>query len=160
MLEVIGDALDRAKRPAFVIGAAVDRDQAWSAVVQLAERHQAAVWMAPMSGRCGFPENHPLFAGFLPALREKIVGLLGGHDLVFAVGAPAFTYHAESSGSHLPDGAGLVQLIDDPQIAAWVPVGTSAVGGVRLGLLDLLARPVPPAARLRTPPAPRPAPPL
>ena len=24
--------------------------------------------------RCGFPEDHPLFAGFLPAMREKIVG--------------------------------------------------------------------------------------
>ena len=160
VLNAIGDALDRARRPALVIGAAVDRDQAWNAVVQLAERHQAAVWVAPMSGRCGFPENHPLFAGFLPAMREKIVGLLGGHDLVFAIGAPAFTYHVEGSGPHLPDGAELVQLIDDPQIAAWAPVGTSAVGGVRLGLLDLLARPVPPAAGLRTPPTPRPAPPL
>lgn len=159
VLDKIGQALDQALRPALVIGAAVDRDQAWDAVVALAERHQAAVWVAPMSGRCGFPEKHPLFAGFLPAMREKMVGLLTGHDVVFAVGAPAFTYHVEGSGPHLPAGAELVQLIDDPQIAAWAPVGTSAVGGVRLGLLDLLARPVPPAAVRRTPPAPRPAPP-
>ena len=35
-----------------------------------------------MSGRCSFPEDHPLFAGFLPAMRERIVEKLAGHDLV------------------------------------------------------------------------------
>ncbi len=36
-----------------------------------------------------------------------------------------------------------MQLIDDPNIAAWTPQGTSAVGSIRLGVLDLLARPMP-----------------
>ena len=155
VLGLIGDALDQARCPAFVVGAAVDRDQAWDAVLQLAERHNAAVWVAPMSGRCSFPENHHLFAGFLPAMREKIVALLAGQDLIFALGAPAFTYHVEGAGPHLPAGAALVQLIDDPQIAAWAPTGTSAVGGIRLGVQDLLARPVPPSAAQRTLPKPR-----
>ncbi|MFZ2388374.1 MAG: benzoylformate decarboxylase, partial [Polaromonas sp.] len=149
VLAAIGDALDAARRPAFVVGAAVDRDQAWDDVVRLAERHNAAVWVAPMSGRCSFPEDHRLFAGFLPAMREKIVALLAGHDLIFALGAAAFTYHVEGTGPHLPAGAELVQLIEDPNIAAWAPEGTSAVGGVRLGVQDLLARPVPPALTLR-----------
>ena len=68
-------------RPAFVVGAAVDRDGAWDDVVRLAERHHAAVWVAPMSGRCSFPEDHALFAGFLPPMREKIVDLLAAHDV-------------------------------------------------------------------------------
>ena len=143
LLGAIGDALDAAARPAFVVGAAVDRDGAWDAMRALAERHRARVYVAPMSGRSGFAEDHPLFAGFLPAMREKIVALLGGHDLVFALGAPAFTYHVEGFGPHLPDGAALVQLTDDPQTAAWAPVGTSAVGSIRLGVEDLLARAVP-----------------
>ena len=155
LLGAIGDALDAARRPAFVVGAAVDRDGAWDDVVQLAERHNAAVWVAPMSGRCGFPENHRLFAGFLPAMREKIVALLAGHDLVFALGAAAFTYHVEGAGPHLPAGARLVQLIEDPAIAAWAPEGTSVVGGIRLGVQDLLARPVPPALADREAPRPR-----
>ena len=159
VLGLIGDALDQARRPAFVVGAAVDRDQAWDKVLQLAERHNAAVWVAPMSGRCSFPEDHRLFAGFLPAMREKIVALLAGQDLIFALGAPAFTYHVEGAGPHLPAGAELVQLIDDPQIAAWAPTGTSAVGGIRLGVQDLLARPVPPSVAQRTPPKPRAPPP-
>jgi benzoylformate decarboxylase len=96
-----------------------------------------------MAGRCGFPEDHRLFAGFLPPMREKIVGLLEGQDLIFAIGAPAFTYHVEGAGPHIPVGAKLVQLIDDPNIAAWTPVGVAAVSSIRLGLIDLLARPAP-----------------
>jgi benzoylformate decarboxylase len=126
-------------------------------VVQLAERHNAAVFVAPMTGRGAFPEDHRLFAGFLPASRERIVALLAGHDLVFALGAAAFTYHVEGFGPHVPPGAQVVQLIDDPQIAAWAPTGTAAVGSIRLGVLDLLARPAPPARPLPPPrpPAPR-----
>ena len=127
----------------------IDRDDGWDAVVELAERHNARVWGAPMAGRCGFPEDHRLFAGFLPPMREKIVSLLAGHDLIFAIGAPAFTYHVEGAGPHVPAGAKLCQLIDDPNIAAWTPVGVAAIGSIRLGVLDLLARPAP---------APRPAP--
>lgn len=152
VLGAIGDALDVAERPVFVVGAAVDRDGAWDDVVALAERHNAAVWIAPMSGRCGFPQDHRLFMGLLPAMREKIVALLGGHDLVFALGAAAFTYHVEGLGPHVPAGAQLVQLIEDPGTAAWTPEGTSAVGGVRLGVQDLLARPAP---RKRPAPPPR-----
>jgi len=114
------------------------------------------VWVAPMSGRCSFPEDHALFAGFLPPMREKIVSLLAGHDVIFALGAAAFTYHVEGSGPHLPVGTRLVQLIDDPNIAAWTPRGTSAVGSIRLGVVDLLAR-EPPQPRER--PAPRREPP-
>jgi benzoylformate decarboxylase len=155
VLSAIGDALDRSKRPAFVVGAAVDRDRAWHEVVRLAERHNARVWVAPMSGRCSFPEDHPLFAGFLPPIREKLVQLLAGHDLVFALGAAAFTYHVEGFGPHFPPDAALVQLIDDPNVAAWAPAGTSAVGSIRLGVLDLLAREAP-RSRERPPTRARP----
>jgi benzoylformate decarboxylase len=156
LLAQIGDALDRCRQPAFVVGAGVDRDGAWEETVQLAERHGARVYTAPMSGRCGFPEDHRLFAGFLPAMRERIVDRLTGHDLIVAIGAPAFTYHIEGRGPYLPDGATLVQLTDDPQIAAWSPTGTSVFCSIRLGLLDLLDRPAPPARPL---PVAREAPP-
>ena len=141
LLAELGRLLDAAERPAFVVGAAVDRDGAWNALLALSERHRARVFVAPMSGRCGFPEDHPQFAGFLPAMRERIVQRLQGHDLVLAVGAPAFTYHVEGQGPHLPEGAVLCQLTEDPQTAAWAPLGLSVLGSVRLSLLDLLARP-------------------
>jgi benzoylformate decarboxylase len=149
-IDQAGAALDRAQRPVFVVGAGVDRDDAWDEIVALAERHQALVWVGPMSSRCSFPETHPLFAGFLPASREKLVQCLAGHDLVLVIGAPVFTYHVEGFGPHKPPGAELFQMIDDPDMAAWAPVGTSIVCSIRLGLADLLARAAP-AAR----PAPR-----
>jgi benzoylformate decarboxylase len=144
LLAALGEALDAAERPAFVVGAAVDRHGAWDLAVALAERHNALVWVSPHSGRCSFPESHPLFAGFLPAGREAIVEHLGGHDLVLALGAPLFTYHTEGFGPYLPAGARLFQLIDDPDVASWLPTGTSVVTSLNLGIADLLERPPPP----------------
>ena len=155
-LERIGALLDASERPVFVVGGAVDRAGAADDVVRLAERHRARVYVAPMTGRCSFPEKHPLFAGFLPAMRERIVEILGGHDVVFALGAAAFTYHVEGHGPHVPPGAQLCQLIDDPHTAAWTPEGVAAVGNVRLGVLDLLDRAAP---RERALPPARPTPP-
>ena len=156
IVEEIGAVLDRSERPVFVVGAAVDRDRAWDEVVRLAEAQHARVWAAPMSGRCSFPEDHPLFAGFLPPMREKIVGLLQGHDCILVLGAPAFTYHVEGSGPHIPAGATLCQLTDDSGTAAWTPTGIAAVGSIRLGVLDLLARSAP---KRREPPPARVLPP-
>jgi benzoylformate decarboxylase len=118
LLALLGDALDQA-HPALVVGAGVDRDGAWDLVVQLAERHNALAWVSPNSGRCSFPESHPLFAGFLPASKEAIVRRLEGHDLVLALGAPLFTYHTEGFGPFLPAGTILFQLIDDPDVARY-----------------------------------------
>ena len=143
-LAALGDALDHAERPALVVGAGVDRDSAWDLAVQLAERHNALVWVSPNSGRCSFPESHPLFAGFLRASKEAIVQQLAGHDLVLALGAPVFTYHIEGFGPYLPDGTRLFQLIDDPDVASWLPTGTSVVTSLHFGIADLLDRPLPP----------------
>jgi benzoylformate decarboxylase len=146
----IAALLDRCEHPAFVVGFGVDRNDAWDEVVALAERHQALVWASPMSSRCSFPERHPLFAGFLPPMREQIVRLLDGHDLILALGAPVFTYHIEGFGPHIPPGASLVQIIDDPNVAAWTPLGTALVCNVRLGVSAILERSSPPRR-----PAPR-----
>ena len=145
LIETIGARLDRSARPAFVVGPGVDRNGAWDQVVALAERHQALVWVSPMSSRCSFPERHRLFAGFLPAIRERIVERLSGHDFILALGAPVFTYHIEGFGPHVPPGAELAQMIDVPDIAAWAPAGLGIVCDVRLGAGALLERPAPPA---------------
>ncbi len=150
LLARVGRALARARSPAFIAGSAVDREGAFGDVVALAEAHQARVWAPPMSHRCGFPETHPLFAGFLPAAREGIVAALSGHDVILSLGAPVFTYHVPGAGPHLPPGTELFQLTDDPAAAAWTPLGTAVLTSIR------------PAARVllgHRPAAPRPAPP-
>lgn len=141
MLQQLAQTLARSQRPVIVVGAGVDRDAAVDMVTALAERHQAPVYTAPMSARCGFPEHHPLFAGFLPPMRERIVETLAGHDLILVLGAPAFTYHIEGHGPHIPDGCTLWQIVDDPHTAAWTPAGHSVVSSVRLAVAGLLASP-------------------
>lgn len=146
LLAEAADALNRAQRPVIVVGAGVARDDAWDEVVELAERHQAAVWVSPMSARNSFPEDHRLFAGFLASDRARIVASLAGADLILVLGAPAFTYHVEGFGPHVPPGAKLIQLVDDPTVAAWAPVGVSIVTHLRLGIRALLTA-LPPRER-------------
>jgi benzoylformate decarboxylase len=146
-------ALGAARRPVIVVGASVARDGAWEDVVALAERHQAPVWVSPLSARNSFPERHRLFAGFLPSDRVSVLERLEGADLVLVLGAPVFTYHVETpQGPHVPPGATLIQLSDDPAAAAWAAVGMAVVTNLRLGIAALLDHPAP----SRTPPASRP----
>lgn len=148
-------ALAGSSRPVFVIGAAVDRGAAWDDLVRLAEQHGALVWMSPLIGRAGFPEDHRLFAGHLPAFREEICGRLAGHDLLVAIGAPVFTYHAEGQGAYVPQGLAAFQLTEDPDWAASALAGESIVGSVALGIRALLqagGRSAPAAQRGRAPP--------
>jgi benzoylformate decarboxylase len=156
LVREIAVRLDRSARPAVVVGFGADRNGAWDEVIALAERHQAPVWVSPMSSRCSFPERHPLFAGFLPAIREQIVKCLEGHDLILALGAPVFTYHIEGFGPHVPAGAALVQIVDDPRVAAWTPLGTALACNVRHGVAAILEASNPPN---RTAPRGRSAPP-
>jgi benzoylformate decarboxylase len=132
-------ALAQARQPIIIVGASVARDDAWDETIALAERHQAAVWAAPMASRTGFPESHRLFAGFLPADRAGIVQRLAGGDLILVLGAPVFTYHVEGRGPHVPPGAQLIQLTDDPAAAARCAVGDSIVTNLRHGVAALLA---------------------
>ncbi|WP_370306041.1 thiamine pyrophosphate-binding protein [Sinimarinibacterium flocculans] len=157
-IDALRDAIGKSERIAIVVGAAVDRDGAWEQVVRLAEACQAGVFAAPMSARGSFPEDHALFRGFLPAAGAQLRERLAGHDLVLVVGAPAFAYHVPrgTEGSHVPEGARLAVLTDDPEAAASVPEGLSVLGGIRLALEDLLQDLL---QRPRHAPAPRPAPP-
>jgi benzoylformate decarboxylase len=151
------EQLAAATSPAFVVGGEVDRDGAFDDVVALAERHAARVYAAPMSPRCGFPERHRLFGGFLPATHDGIRAALDGHDVVLVLGSPVFPFHTEGAvegDTAVPDGTALVQLTEDPAHAAWTPVGTSIVTGLRHGVRALLDGPPP---RPRSEPPPRPA---
>jgi benzoylformate decarboxylase len=146
------------RAPALVLGAAVDRADAWPAAVALAEQLAAPVWSAPAPERAVFPEDHPHFRGVLPYAIRPLAETLRGHDTVLVVGAPVFRYYPHVPGDYLPDDTRLLHVTDDPDESARAPVGESLLGDAGLalaGLLELLPladRP-PPAAR------PDPAPP-
>lgn len=132
--------LDAAERPALVLGTGVARCSGWRAAIDLAEASGAQVWTAPFAARETFPEDHVLFAGFLPAFREQIVRLLRDHDAILVAGAPVFTYHAEGFGPHWPEHAALGALSEDPQHLAFLPGGTGVLGDVAAGLAQLAAQ--------------------
>jgi benzoylformate decarboxylase len=142
-LNALAAALATAKSPAFVVGAGVALGNAWDETLALAERHEAGVYVAPMAARNSFPEDHRLFRGFLTAFREAIVAALGEHDLIVVLGAPAFTYHAEGFGPHVPEGAKLFQLVDDVKTASWTPEGHAIITSLKPALSLLLRGPAP-----------------
>ncbi|MFF0313770.1 benzoylformate decarboxylase [Micromonospora sp. NPDC005252] len=154
-LETFARVLADSRDPVLVFGPGVDRSGSWPAAVALAERLAAPVWSAPAPERAVFPEDHPQFRGVLPFAIGPLAEALRGHDTVLVVGAPVFRYYPHVPGNHLPEGARLLHVTDDPDEAARAPVGDSLLGdpGLTLAaLLDLV-----PAAN-RQPPTPRAAP--
>lgn len=157
------ELVDRAARPALVAGAGMDDADAWAAVVALAERLSCPVWQESFSGRAGFPQDHRLFAGHLGADRPRLREALASHDLVIAVGAPAFRQYAFSPGPFVEPGTTVVVVSQDPaevhrstaDLAVLAPPGAmcSALAGTvsarQTAPPDPFVRPGPPV-----PPAP------
>lgn len=139
-IERLAALLDNAKRPALVLGTGVANAGGWDAAIRLAERCGASVWTAPYNARETFPEDHPQFAGFLPAWRDQIQKLLDPFDAILVAGAPVFTYHVEGTGPHWPEHAQLMALSDDPNHLAALPGGGGVLGDVADGLAQLAAR--------------------
>lgn len=159
VLQQIADLLNNSAKPAFILGADVDRDGAWNEIIDLAERHKASVWIAPKSGRNSFPEDHRLFSGFLPPMREQIVEALSDNDFILVLGAPAFAYHVEGNGPHIPPESILAQISEDPEVLSWTDSGIAAIGSMRQSILDLIklsnvkhVRETPPARQLPSQP--------
>jgi benzoylformate decarboxylase len=137
-MKALAAALAASKRPALVVGPAVDRAQAVDLMVRLVEKTKAAVWVSPFSPRCSFPERHPQFAGFLHASPAQLSDALRGHDLVVVIGAPVFTFHVEGHASIFDGATGIFQIADDPTAAAVTPLGVSIIATMKPALTMLI----------------------
>jgi len=157
-LEETARLVAAARRPVLVSGPEVDSEGAGPALEALAERIGAPVWTSPFSSRLSFPEDHPLFAGHLPAAPQAVSDALVGHDLVLVVGAPVFTFHVPGDCALFRSGIPIVQMTTDTEAASSAPAGTAVLGSLRLGLPALAAR-LPDGSRAPPPPRARPAPP-
>jgi benzoylformate decarboxylase len=111
-----------------VVGADADSPSTWEALVELAERLGCPVWQEVFSARAGFPQDHPQFAGFLPAGRARLRAALGGHDLVLVVGAPVFRQYPYEPGPLVADGTTVVLITDDAEDAHHSPVELAVLG--------------------------------
>jgi benzoylformate decarboxylase len=110
----LADLLEQATAPVLVVGAGADDPDAWAALVTLAERLACPVWQEPFSARAGFPQDHPRFAGHLPAGRRRLREALAGHDFVLAVGAPVLRQYPYEPGPLFEPGTRVALVTDDP----------------------------------------------
>lgn len=106
--------LDRASAPVVVVGAGADDRRTWDALTTLVERLGAPVWQEAFGARAGFPQDHPRFAGHLPAGRSRLRSVLAGHDVALVVGTGAFRQYPYEPGPLVPDGLTVAVVSDDP----------------------------------------------
>ncbi|MBW9207603.1 thiamine pyrophosphate-binding protein [Mumia sp. zg.B17] len=117
----------RAERPAVVAGSGNDSRTGWDALTALAERLEAPVWQEPFGARAGFPQDHRLFAGHLPADRPRVRAALGNADVVLIVGCAALRQYPWAEGPLVPPGATVVVVTADPEEAYRSPVELAVV---------------------------------
>lgn len=114
--------------PVIVAGSGNDSPDGWQSLVALAERLHASVWQEAFGARAGFPQDHRLFAGHLPADRPRAREMLDGHDLVLVVGTAALRQYPYAEGPIVPERARLVVVTADPAEAHRSPAELAIVG--------------------------------
>jgi benzoylformate decarboxylase len=150
-----------ARAPALVVGAGADSPECWAALVELAERLGAPVWQESFGARAGFPQDHPQFAGHLPADRPRLRRALAGHDAVLAVGAPVFRQYPFMPGPLVEPGTLVAVVTEDPAEAHRSPADLAVLASPA-AVCRQLAAAVPDGRGAGAPAAPRrerPAPP-
>ena len=156
----LADLIGQAESPALVVGAGADDPVAWEALVELAERLACPVWQEAFGARAGFPQDHPRFAGHLPAGRRRLREALAGHDLVVAIGAPVFRQYPYEPGPLVEEGTRVAVVTDDPAEAQRSPVELALLASPAAVCAELVRvvapRDGPPAQPLERPPAPEP----
>ncbi|MEV0235667.1 thiamine pyrophosphate-dependent enzyme [Nonomuraea sp. NPDC050786] len=109
-LAALVELLSGARSPAIVAGARAE----WESLVLLAERLGCPVFQESFGGRAGFPQDHPQYAGVLPADRVRLREALAPHDVVLAVGAPVFRQYPYAPGPLVMPGTSVAVVTDDP----------------------------------------------
>ena len=123
----LGALLSGASAPALVVGAGAGDPESWSALTLLAERLGCPVWQEPFGARAGFPQDHSLFAGHLPASRSRLRETLAGRDVVLVVGAPAFRQYPYESGPFVAEDTVVAVVSDDPAEVHRSPVALAVL---------------------------------
>ena len=123
----IAQMLDAARSPVLVVGAGAGHRATWDALVQLAGRLSCPVWQEPFTGRAGFPQDHPSFAGFLPGGRAALRDTLAGHDVVLVVGAGVLRQYHYEPGPLFAEGTAVAVITADPAEAHRSPAQVALI---------------------------------
>ncbi|MBM7784173.1 thiamine pyrophosphate-dependent enzyme [Tenggerimyces flavus] len=109
----IASLLADSRSPAIVAGAGADTPATWTALTELVERLGCPVWQEAFGARAGFPQDHPLFAGQLPAGRVRLRETLAPYDVVLVIGTGAFRQYPFEPGPLVRSGAIVVVVADE-----------------------------------------------
>jgi benzoylformate decarboxylase len=156
-VDALAALLDSAGAPVIVAGAGTDSPAGWEALQALAEALGCPVWQEPFGGAAGFPQDHPQFAGHLPARRARLRTALAPHDVVLVAGTGVLRQYPFDSGPLAHEGTRFAVLTQDPEEAHRSPAELAVIGDPA-ATLAALARAVAPRARTATERL-RPAPP-
>ena len=117
-VEELAGLLAEARAPALVVGAGADDARRRGPRSSRSPSGSACpVWQESFGARAGFPQDHPLFAGHLPAGRARLREALAGHDVVLAVGAPVFRQYPYEPGPLVRARHAVALVTDDPDEA-------------------------------------------
>jgi benzoylformate decarboxylase len=157
-VDALAAFLAQAESPAFVVGAGADDPETWAALVELAERLVVPVFQESFGARAGFPQNHRLFAGYLPADRPRLREKLAAYDALFVVGAPVFRQSPYTPGRFTDARVAVVGEHADElhRSAAELAVLAPPAAVCRELAIRVPARDVTPPEPFRSPPAPPP----
>jgi len=122
------ETVEASERPVIVAGAGNDSEEGWAALTALAERLGAPVWQEPFGARAGFPQDHALYRGRLPADRTGVRTTLDGHDLVLVVGTALLRQYAFVDGPLLPDDTFAAVVTSDVDEARRSPADLAVLG--------------------------------
>ena len=152
-VDELATLLDQAETPVIVAGAGAE----WEALTNLAETLGCPVWQEPFGGFAGFPQDHPQFAGHLPARRARLRSTLAHHDVVLVVGTGALRQYPYDSGPLFADGTRVAVVTQDPDEAHRSPAELAVLGDPG-SICDALSRVLVPREPTASP-LKRPAPP-
>ena len=154
----LAELVASARAPVLVVGAGADDAETWAALVSLAERLGCPVWQEPFGARAGFPQDHPHFAGHLPADRTRLRSTLAPYDVVLAVGAPVFRQYPYEPGYLVESGTRIAMISQDPAEVHRSPAELAVLAAPAVVCAEL-ARTVPQRNGPAPEPFARPAPP-
>ena len=131
--------LSAAKSPAIVAGDDIVRAGATDALLALAEKLGAAVWVEGIRAQMPLPNRHPLMKGVLPLERKHIAATLSGYDCVLLLGGPFFEEVWFDDASPFPAGLKVLQIEESAaQLARDNSLTLGAVGGMKPSLEELV----------------------
>jgi benzoylformate decarboxylase len=132
--------LSAARSPAIVAGDDIARAGATDALLALAEKLGAAVWVEGIRAQMPLPNRHPMMRGVLPLERKHIAATLSEYDCVLLLGGPFFEEVWFDDASPFPAGLKVLQIEESAaQLARDNSLTLGAVGGMKPALAELVA---------------------